>query len=54
LFDPEERSMDSVGALDYADMGKAASNGNGESPATNTTTTLVLLSLLQLTRLLVK
>jgi hypothetical protein len=46
--------MDSVGAVDDADMGKAATNCNGESPTTNTTTTLVLLSLLQLTMLLME
>ena len=48
-----ERSMDSVGAVEFldADMVFAATNGNGESPTATTTTTLPLLYLLQLTRL---
>jgi hypothetical protein len=48
--------MDSVGAVDDADMGLPASNGNNndESPTTNTTTYMVLLSLMSLTGLEVK
>jgi hypothetical protein len=47
--------MDSMGALYDADMFRCLQqNGNGESPTTNPSTILLLLSLQQLTSLLVK
>ena len=47
-----ERSMDSVGAVEFLDADMiAATNGNGESPTTNPSTTLSLLYPLSLTML---
>jgi hypothetical protein len=55
VFIDTERSIDSVGAVDDADMFRMpATNGNCESPTPNTATTLSILSLLSLTGLEVK